>query len=169
MDDLARLLAYQEIRQLASHYAVQMDARNLDRLVELFVPDVRVGPERSGRAALRDDFERQLREIGVSFLHVGTHAIDLAGEDDATGVVYCKAEIQDGERWIHQAIQYHDRYARVEGRWLFVRRRHLLVYGLEQPRNPLEQEPADWPARHDGRGSVPFSLETWRRFWGDDA
>jgi len=165
MDELARLLAYQEIRQLASQYAVQMDARNLDRLVSLFVPEVRVGRERTGRDALREDFDRQLRSIGVSFLHVGTHAIDLVAENDATGVVYCKAEIQDGDRWIHQAIQYHDRYARHAGQWLFVRRRHLLVYGLEQVRNPLEQEPAEWPARHDGRGSVPWDLESWKQFW----
>ncbi len=166
MDDLARLLAYQEIRQLASHYAVHMDARNLERLVGLFVPEVRVGRDRSGREALREDFDQQLRAIGVSFLHVGSHAIDLAGPDEATGVVYCKAEIQDGDRWIHQAIQYHDQYARVEKAWFFVRRRHLLVYGLEQPNNPLAQEPANWPSRHDGKGSVPESLQSWKRFWG---
>ena len=168
MDDLARLLAYQEIRQLASRYAVHLDARDLDRLVALFVPDVRVGRDRSGRAALREDFDRQLRAIGVSFLHVGSHAIDLVSDDEATGVVYCKGEIQDGSRWIHQAIQYHDSYARVDGHWLFVRRRHQLVYGQEQPRNPLEQEPANWPARHDGRGTLPFDLESWRAFWGGD-
>lgn len=165
MNDLARLLAYQEIGQLASHYAVHLDARDLDRLVALFVPDVRVGRTARGHEALRASFDRQLRTVGVSFLHVGTHAIDLQSDDEATGVVYCKAEIQDGERWIHQAIQYHDQYERVDEGWRFVRRQHLLVYGEAQPSNPLQQPPADWPARHDGRGSLPDSLATWQAFW----
>ncbi|MAE97446.1 MAG: hypothetical protein CL910_22580 [Deltaproteobacteria bacterium] len=168
MDDLARLLAYQEIRQLASHYAVALDARDLDRLAGLFMPDVQVGRDRSGREALRESFDQQLRAIGVSFLLVGSHAIDLVSEEEATGVVYCKAEIQDGERWIHQAIQYHDRYARRDGHWYFVRRKHLLVYGLEQPASPLDQPSANWPERHDGRGSVPQSLASWQQFWGHD-
>ncbi len=168
MNDLARLLAYQEIRQLASHYAVHLDARDLERLVALFVPDVRVGREARGHAALREDFDRQLRRIGVSFLHVGSHAIELRDANEASGIVYCKAEIQDGERWIHQAIQYHDEYARRDGHWLFVRRRHLLVYGEVQATHPLLQEPADWPRRQHGRGSVPDSLPTWQAFWGRD-
>ena len=67
MDALAELLARDEIRQLAHRYAVSIDARDLDALVALFVPDVRVGREASGRDALRADFERQLRGIGVSF------------------------------------------------------------------------------------------------------
>jgi hypothetical protein len=165
MDEIARLLAYQEIQQLAARYAVHTDARDLDRLVELFVPDVRVGRDRRGHEALRADFDRSLRGVGITFLHVGTHLIDLLDDDHATGVVYCRGEIQDGDRWIVQAIQYHDSYARHEGRWLFVRRKHLLVYGAELGENPLELPPADWPASHTGRGTLPEGLESWRRFW----
>ncbi len=173
MDDTERLLAYQEIRQLASKYAVYLDARDLDRLVALFVPDVRVGRDASGHAALRADFDGSLRRVGVTFLNVGSHAIELDDDAHASGVVYCKAEIQDGgpdsERFITQAIQYHDRYARTEEGWRFVRRRHLLVYGEERATNPLAQEAAEWPQRQTGRGSVPFELDSWRRFWDDDA
>jgi hypothetical protein len=166
MDDLPRLLAHQEIQQLAHRYAVAMDARDLDSLVALFVPDVQVGREASGRDALRASFDRQLRAVGITFLHVGTHAIDLVDEENASGVVYCRAEIQDGVRWIVQAIQYHDTYARRDGRWYFVRRKHLLVYGAELGQNPLTLPPADWPASHTGRGTLPESLPSWRRFWG---
>ena len=165
MDDLARLVAYQEIQQLAYGYAVHMDARDIDRLVELFVPDVRVGREARGRDALRTDFERSLRAVGITFLHVGNHLIELEDDDHARGIVYCRGEIQDGERWIVQAIQYHDRYERRDGRWLFVRRKHLLVYGAELGENPLALPPANWPASHTGRGTLPESLETWQRFW----
>jgi hypothetical protein len=79
--------------------------------------------------------------------------------------VYCIAQIQDGERWIRQAIRYDDSYARHDGRWLFVRRRHRLWYGIEEASNPLLQAPAEWPKRHSGRGTLPESLETWQRFW----
>jgi uncharacterized protein (TIGR02246 family) len=167
--DALRLLAHQEIQQLAHRYAVALDARDLDALVALFVPDVRVGREKTGRAALRADFDRSLRSVGITFLNVGTHAIDLVDDDRATGIVYTKAEIQDGgpdsERWIHQAIQYHDSYERRDGRWLFVRRRHLLVYGAEPGESPLGLPPANWPASQTGIGSVPGELETWKRFW----
>ena len=43
MSDVERLLAYEEIRQLVSRYAVATDRRDIDALVGLFVDDVRVG------------------------------------------------------------------------------------------------------------------------------
>ena len=156
---------HEQIRQLAAHYAVAVDSRDLDTLVGLFVADVRVGRDASGREALRASFDESLRGIGISILNVGTHAIDLVDDDHATGVVYCKGEIQDGDRWIHQAIVYFDTYERRGGRWYFVRRVHELFYGAEVGVNPLGLEPANWPAHHDGRGTRPEQWETWQRFW----
>ena len=170
MDDLARLVALEEIRGLAQRYAVYLDARDLDALVKLYAQDVRAAGGRSGRAALREDFDGALRSIGISFLHVGNHVIDFVDDEHATGIVYCRGEIQDegpdSERWIIQAIQYHDTYARTDGRWYFTRRRHLLVYGAELGVNPIGLPPADWPAHQTGMGTVPHDLETWQRFWG---
>jgi hypothetical protein len=151
------LLAREAIRDLVSRYAVAIDSRDLDTLVELFVDH--------GRDRLRASFEEALRDIGVSILQVGTHVIDLAGPDDATGVVYCTGEIQDGDRWIRQAILYRDTYRREDGAWRFVRRVHELWYGAEQASNPLHQPPADWPANHAGLGTVPGSWPSWGRFW----
>lgn len=167
MDALARLLARDEIRQLAHRYAVAVDARDLDALVALFAPDVRVGRDASGREALRRDFERQLGAIGVSILFVGNHVIDFDETDEAraSGIVYCAAQIQDGERWIRQAIRYDDSYVRRDGAWLFARRKHLLWYGAADAQNPLLQPPAEWPKSHTGRGTLPESLPSWRRFW----
>ena len=165
MDDLQRLVAESEIRQLASRYAVAIDARDLDSLVALYVEDVRVGRDLHGHDALRADFDAQLRGIGISILLVGNHVIDFDGDDRATGIVYCRGEIQDGERWIQQAIRYDDTYARTARGWRFVRRRHLLFYGADLGTNPLQLEPAGWPQHHTGRGELPESLETWRAFW----
>jgi hypothetical protein len=165
-DALERLLAYEEIRQLAARYALSVDSRDLDTLVSLFVDDVRTAAG-SGREALRQDFDASLRGIGTSILNIGTHVIDLADADHATGSVYCKGEIQDGHRWIHQAILYEDRYERRDGTWLFVRRKHQLWYGAEVGVNPLTLAPANWPEHHDGMGTVPENWASWRAFWAD--
>jgi ketosteroid isomerase-like protein len=166
MDDLQRLLACEEIRQLAYRYALAMDSRDLDSLVELFVEDVRVGRDGMGREALRRNFDQQLRGVGITILFVGNHIIEFDDEDHARGVVYCKGEIQDDERWLTQAIQYRDHYERRDGHWYFVRRKHLLWYGAELGENPLGLPPAQWPQHHTGRGTLPESWESWQRFWG---
>ena len=156
--------AYEEIRQLAAHYALYTDSRDIDRLVELFVDDVQVGRDTFGRDALRASFDASLRGVGITILNVGTHAIDLVDDDHAVGHVYCKGEIQDGERWIHQAILYRDTYARRDRHWYFVRRIHELWYGAEVGVNPLSLPPANWPEHHDGRGTLPERWDTWKQF-----
>ena len=173
MDAAERALAYTEIRQLAAAYAVHTDAKDIDALVELYLPDVRISSSLSGRNTLAGLMRDALREVGVTFLNVGTHHIDLADDGlTATGVVYCKAEIQDGgpdsERWIHHAIQYHDVYERRDGRWYFgANRKHFLVYGVELDQNPLAQPDADWPANQVGRGTHPQALASWQTFFTD--
>lgn len=162
---MERLLAHEEIRQLAARYAVAVDRRDLDALVALFVDDVQVGAEGRGHDALRASFDRSLRQVGVTILNVGTQVIDLVDADHAQGTVYCRGEVQVGERWIAQAIVYVDTYQRRHGHWYFARRRHLLFYGADQPVNPMTLPPANWPANHTGRGEVPECFESWERFW----
>ena len=172
MTDLERLLGYEEIRQLASRYAVYSDARDMAALVDLYIPDVRVGRDTYGHAALLKDFDAAFRGVGVTFLQVGSHVIDFVDADHATGIVYCRGEIQDGgiesDRWIIHAIQYHDTYERRDGRWLFVRRKHFLVYGAELGVNPLGLKEANWPKSQTGIGTHPHTLDTWQKFWGKE-
>ena len=149
MDAIEQVIARDEIRQLAYRYALAMDS------------------DATGREALRENFERQLREVGVTILFVGNHVIEFEQKDVASGQVYCRAEVEDGDRWIHQAILYTDRYRRCDGRWYFVRRQHRLWYGAESHANPLGQAPARWPENHTGKGSLPEEWETWRAFWGN--
>ena len=63
LSDLERLLAHEEIRQLAAGYAAATDARDLDTLVSLFVDDVRVGRDAHGRDALKAFFTESLRGV----------------------------------------------------------------------------------------------------------
>ncbi|MEJ2204937.1 MAG: nuclear transport factor 2 family protein [Gemmatimonadota bacterium] len=164
MDALSRLVARDEIRQLASRYALAIDTRDLDALVGLFVPDVDCGRWGRGRSALRESFESQLREVGPTVMLVANHVIDFHDDDRAHGVVYGVAEASRPEGFVRQAIQYHDDYERRSETWLFVRRKHLLWYGVVLPYDPMAQAPAEWPTRQVGRGTVPECWESWRRF-----
>ncbi len=120
--------AHEEIRQLVARYAVAVDARDLDALVALFVDDVQVGKGRFGHDALREFFATEYAGFESSFLLVGTQVIDLVDDDHATGTVHCRGEIRRGERWDDQAIVYTDTYERRDGRWLFVRRKHVVKH-----------------------------------------
>jgi ketosteroid isomerase-like protein len=160
-----RVVARDEIGQLAYRYALAIDSRDIDLLVSLFVPDVRVGRNATGHAALREFWTNSLRAIGVSILFVGNHLIDFDDPNHARGLVYCRGQIQNGDKWIEQAILYRDTYEHRDGRWLFVRRIHELWYGVETAERPLAQEPANWLAHHVGRGTLPDSLPAWPRFW----
>jgi ketosteroid isomerase-like protein len=147
-DPVAWLVAHEEIRQLASRYAVALDARDLDTLVSLFVDDVQVGRSEAGHDALRANFEAQLRPLGVTVLQVTNQVIDVLDADHATGIVSCHAQIdvdRPATRKV-QAIQYHDTYERRAGRWLFVRRRHRLFFD------------------GDELGDLPAAFPTWGAF-----
>jgi len=168
-DPVGWLTAGEDIRQLVSRYALHYGGRDLDRLVELFVPDVKVARDVSGRAALRAEFDRQMRGLGRVILQIGAHSIEVTGPDDATGVVACRGEIEDADgRWIIHQIQYHDVYRRVEGAWCFSRRRHLLWYGHDMPNPPVGLADANWPINQTGRGELPECLESWQR-WRSEA
>lgn len=164
VDVVARLVAHDQIRLLTARYALAIDSRDIEALVELFVPDVRVG-RRTGREALRKDFETSLAAVGVTILNVGTQVIELVDASHAIGQVYCTGEVQVGEEWVRQAIRYRDSYECLDGRWLFVRRVHELWYGVVIEPNPLEQSEANWPTSAIGRGTLPASWPTWARFW----
>ena len=165
MDAVEKLVAYEEIRQLAARYALAVDSRDLDTLVELFVDDVQVGRSDRGREALRASFEASLRSVGVTILNVGTHVIDFVDDAHAVGKVYCKGEVERAGRWIHQAILYDDSYERREGRWYFIRRKHLLWYDVGVGESPLGLPPIDWPESQEGLGTIPEAWDTWRHFW----
>lgn len=163
-----RLIAHEEIRQLVAQYAVAVDSRDLDLLVGLFVDDVQVGRDQQGRAALRSYFDQALRKIKVSILNTGTHAIDVIDDDHATGIVYCRGEVQVGNQWIVQAIQYRDTYERRDGAWLFVKRLHLLWHARELGTSPLDLAPSTWPEDQTGTYELPEAWPTWDAFWADD-
>jgi hypothetical protein len=113
---LDRLESLAEIRQLPVRYALALDSRDMDMMVSLFTPDVRVGREASGRAALRGWFVKTLSEPKMSVHFVGNHIVDFDDADHARGIVYCHDELgrPDGG-WDEGMLQYWDTYVRVDG------------------------------------------------------
>lgn len=134
--------------ELAHRYAVALDRKDHDRLAALFVPAI--------QAAVRAQLQPAIDRLGVTVLSVTTQVVDPVDDDHATGTVYCTAEVEDPETgWIRQSIVYQDRYERVDGAWYFGARDHQLVYGEQQPSNPLDQLDAHWPQSQVGRGTYP--------------
>ena len=156
------LIACEEIRQLASRYAVALNHRNLDALVELFVADVRVGRDDVGRESLKQNMAAQLRDGHRTILQVSNHVIDVVDADHASGIVGTRAEIERGDEWVIQVIEYHDTYERRDGRWLFVRRRHHLWYGADMLTRPNVLPEANWPKSQTGKGTLPEMMPSWQ-------
>jgi len=154
-DRLAWLDATEQIRQLASRYAVAMNRHDVEALAALFVDDVQVGRDRFGHDELRTDFARQLEPLGMTVLQVTNHVIDVTDADHATGIVGTRAELELGGEWIVQVIDYHDTYERRDDRWRFVRRKHRLWYGAPIGTSPLGLPPANWPQNAVGLGDLP--------------
>jgi hypothetical protein len=154
-DPLAWLLACEDIRQLASRYAVLTGQRNFAALAGLFVPDVRVRRGVSGHAALQAFFEEQQATLGMAILSVGNHVIDVRDAHHASGIVGTRAEVVIDGRLVIQQVEYHDTYERRAGVWLFARRTHRLWYAAPFGESPLGLPPANWPEHHIGMGDLP--------------
>jgi ketosteroid isomerase-like protein len=161
MSTLDLLWAHEQIRDLAHRYALAVNMRDLDALVELFVDDVRGFGGRTGREALKEVFRTNI-SVEVDVLEVTTQVVNLLDADHATGTVYSRCEMGSRETWARQSIAYEDRYERRDGVWLFVDRKHLLFYGVEVPERPLDQPAAEWPTHVLGRGSLPYDWASWQ-------
>ena len=132
------------LRALVERYALSVDRRELDRLVELFVPDaVLVVPrppesltptiERRGQDEIRSAMARLDRYAATLHAVVG-HVVDVdaaAAGVAATGVVSCLAHHVMDDTVAVWAIHYDDEYAQTDGGWRF-RRRALTVEWIEE-------------------------------------
>ena len=157
---LERLWDLQDIRQLAYRYAYAMDSRDFEGMSSLFVETAEPAPPPAVDIHVcRQRMPEFFRNVGSSTLFVGNHLIDFDAPDRAHGSVYCLAFF-DAHRFIDQAIIYQDRYERHDGGWLFLKRDHLLWWGVERTPNPMHQPPANWPASQIGAGDALERIRT---------
>jgi SnoaL-like domain len=158
------------LRQLAYRYALAVDTRDLDDLVGLFVPDVRVGRDQTGRPALHEWFSATLRSSRMSIHTVANHIVDFDDADHARGIVYCHDQLErpQSATWDTGNLQYWDSYVRLNGEWFFERRRFYrwyLVDALTRPSHGAGVNDGGGPLR---TGQLPDAFESWTRFWGGD-
>ena len=162
-----RLDATDQIRQLASKYALGIDMRNLDAIVGLYVDDVRVTKEESGHQALKRVMHRVLSTFTASVHHVGNHIIEFKDADNAEGIVYCRCEHEIGDKWVPMYLHYYDAYRRVNGRWYFRRRLNCALYAADILERPLGPKRVRWPGKPPAEGNWHESFASWKEFWAD--
>jgi len=125
------LVARESIRDLVARYNANGDSGRFGPMLELFAEDATMelpdGVHR-GRAAIRSMFENVASNTGAvkpssaRFIRhfTATHQIDVLSEDEASGRAYYVVFTDRGpDHW----GRYVDDYRRIEGRWLFWRRK----------------------------------------------
>jgi hypothetical protein len=163
---IERLEAIDEIRQLAAKYAVALDMRDLDALVNLFVDDVGVPGKRSGRAALRAWYDAELRHGLLGSAHgVLGHVIDVHDARTATGLVYSRNDLETESVWVIEMLAYLDNYERREGRWFFVKRTPLFWYESDITDPPIGAHKMRWPGIPPHDGGLHNAFPSWQTFW----
>lgn len=162
-----RLEAYSAIGQLAARYALCMDSRDVEGLGELFVEDTNMGPLGRGRSVLKDFYrENVLSQYYRSIHNVFQQVIDFSDADHAEGKVYCRAEHEDGDKWVAMALIYDDRYVRRGGSWYFNRRTWRHFYACDVLERPGQPAFHNWPSQHDlGDPQLPQAFTTWAAYW----
>ena len=128
-----------ELRTLVEAYAFAVDARDKERLVDLFMPDgvMAMGPrELVGPEGVVKAIDMLNKHYPRSMHFVGNHDVTVDG-DAATGLVYCLAHHIFGDdeerkdRFV--AVHYDDRYVRTGGGWRFARRDLTIIWEEERP------------------------------------
>lgn len=171
LDDLAaridRLESLDQIRQLPARYALALDMRDWDSLVNLFVDDIGVPGKQRGRQALKRWYDDQLRGDHLGTAHgVAGHVIEFETPDVAAGVVYSRNDLETESTWIIEMMAYLDRYERRGGRWYFGRRTPLFWYESDITDPPLHgSRKVRWPGRDWVEESFHEAFPTWREFW----
>jgi hypothetical protein len=168
-----RLESLDQIRQLPAKYALTLDMRDIDAMVSLFEPNVRVGKEASGRQALRAYMDQTLRSpfTGTSH-HIGGHIIEFDDADHAHGIVYSKNEHETGDEWVIMQMMYVDHYIRSDGpdgrRWYFARRLPLYWYATDLNKPPVGEQKMRWPNTDWTDGNFHKLFPSYAEFWARD-
>lgn len=161
--DVERLLAIEEIRDLALRYAHALLALDSDLWLSLWERSPAPAPAPALDVHWARAAEERFADIrsavsasgrGATMLHVTNHMVRLTDPTSAQGRVQCLALLDRGHRFIEQSILYEDDYVVQDGRWAFRRRRHLLWFGQGRDPHPVDQPRADWPNSQSGADNL---------------
>lgn len=164
---LDRMESYAAIQQLAARYARALDARDMDTVVSMFNPNVQVGAGAHGQRALKAWLSELMSQMRTSVHLVAQHVIDFADADHATGIVYCRDELERPDRgeWAVGAIQYWDEYSRVDGEWYIDRRRLHRWYLVDALERPGPGAGVNDFGEHIRERLLPDAYPSWDAFW----
>jgi len=151
-----------ELKALIDAYALAVDDRDGERFIPLFLRGATLSTFPPGatepRFALGGPEEiwawisHRANEWTHSFHCNMNHVCEVHG-DQATGVVYCRAnhlvEDVDGATNLTVAVRYVDRYARSDGRWRFASRDLHTLWCEEAPTRATSPFPVS-PAPQSG-------------------
>jgi hypothetical protein len=90
--------------------------------------------------------------------------VHLQLDGQLTDDLYCRAEHEVGDRWIVMAIRYDDDYRRVDGEWLFERRREHHWYAADVTERPQAVDFDSW-GTSGRRPALPGLDASWSDFW----
>ncbi len=138
---MSELNDLEAIRRLTYEYAMAVDTMQLDKLVDLFVPEAVFDPGPGGVPVMNDRdeigaFFKATFEGSRNLYHLtSNHIIDLDG-DSATGTVYYAASgvTADGASFGANGY-YGDTYVRTADGWKFLRREAVAL---------LDPDYSDW-------------------------
>lgn len=175
---LQRLVDRDLIRELSHRYALAIDSRDVDGLLDLFADEFELPDGRRGREALREWFTAILSSYTTSIHLVGNQVIDLDPDDPdrASGNVYCRCELEADPQWIVSCLLYRDEYTRVGAGWKLRRREMLGWYAVDALDRPSGPDKARWnptaeialpplPASPEEATGLPAAWPTWTAFW----
>ena len=167
---LERLESKDAIKELASKYALALDVRDLDSLVNLFHEDVRVGKKGRGRLALKQWFNETLRnQFTGTAHHIGNQIIEFQNDNNAIGIVYSKNEHETDKEWIIMQMMYWDQYEKIKGLWYFRKRLPLYWYATDINKPPIGELKMRWPDEDNYKGEFHTLWPTWKAFWSTNA
>jgi ketosteroid isomerase-like protein len=134
LDQLERLVAIEEIKQLKAQYFMALDAQDWDAYVSVFTEDAVMDlseemqlheqgddsgndPVSHGREAIASFISGAL-DGGVTVHEGHMPVIQITGSDTATGIWQLHDWVQYETVQFHGFGHYHESYRKVDGRWL---------------------------------------------------
>ena len=164
---LDRMESLAAIQQLPHRYGVAIDSRDMDMMVDLFVPDVKVGKDEVGREALHRWYTRTMSGPRASCHFIGNHVVDFDDADHAHGIVYCHDELDQPQtgQWVQGMLQYWDTYRRVDGEWYFERRRFHRWYIVDALTRPSHGAGVEGNRSALTTHQLPDAFPSWGAFW----
>jgi hypothetical protein len=161
---VSRLEARQELHDLVCKYAIAIDARDLNMIVDLYVDDIRVGESR-GRLALAAQFDKSLRQFTASSHQITGQVVEFIDSDNALGIVACRVEHEVAADWVTAVIHYHDKYQRRAGRWYLRGRVQARLYATASSDPPVGEAKIRWPGTEPMAGNFHEAYPSWAKFW----